>query len=348
MTIILFNNDSYLLITYIVTKQSATHLSKPISMIRQIPFKIFVYSILISLIFACKNDAKIVQNEFEVASDTINFQWQKLKQGGITINHGAILIPVTLEGIDKTFKMQLDLGINHNVIYGDTLAAITSAYPELQNNIQHRDGYEVFYNRIQFSNHQLAKEDSLLVRKNVGKSENLKDFDIIGTLGANEIKNKILLIDFKSQQLVITNKLEDWEEDSFSYTPLIFKNNQLHLDLIAAGNKHPFVYSTQASLLPLATIDANLFKNITKENTSEIKKLKSWGEEISFTGSDITTKIRIADVNLPINNKKAFFTDAKKVSEALKTENIKGIIGSDLFMNNTIMIDLVNNRFGIK
>ena len=317
-------------------------------MIKHLPFKFFVYSILISLVFACKNDTKIVENKYEIGADTINFQWQKLKQGGITINHGAILIPVTLEGIDKTFKMQLDLGINHNVIYGDTLAAITSAYPELQNNIQHRDGYEVFYNRIQFSNHQLAKEDSLLVRENFGKSENLKDFDIIGTLGANEIKNKILLIDFRSQQLVITNKLEDWEEDTFSFTPLSFKNNQLYLDLIAAGNKHAFVYSTQASLFPLATIDANLFKNITEAKNSETKQLKSWGEEISFAVSDITTKIRIANVNLPINNKKAFFTDAKKVSEVLKTENIKGVIGSDLFMNNTIMIDLVNNRFGIK
>ena len=317
-------------------------------MIKHLPFNFFVYSILISLVFACKNDAKIVENKYEVASDTINFQWQKLKQGGITINHGAILIPVKLEGIDKTFKMQLDLGINHNVIYGDTLTAITSAYPELQNNIQHRDGYDVFYNRIHFSNHQSAKEDSLLVCENYGKSENLKDFDIIGTLGANEIKNKILLIDFKSQQLVITNKLEDWEEDTFSFTPLSFKNNQLYLDLIAAGNKHSFAYSTQASMFPLATIDAELFKNITEENNTEIKKLKSWGEEISFSGNDISTKIRIADVNLPINYKKAFFTDAEKVSEALKTENIKGVIGSDLFIDNTIVIDLVNNRFGIK
>jgi len=101
-------------------------------------------------------------------------------------------------------------------------------------------------------------------------------------------------------------------------------------------------------MFPLATIDAELFKNITEENNTEIKKLKSWGEEISFSGNDISTKIRIADVNLPINYKKAFFTDAEKVSEALKTENIKGVIGSDLFIDNTIVIDLVNNRFGIK
>ena len=317
-------------------------------MIRHLPFRFFVYSILISLVFACKNDAKIVQNEYEIASDTINFQWQKLKQGGVTINHGAILIPVKLEGIDKTFKMQLDLGIDHNVIYGDTLKAITSANPALQHNIQHREGYDVFYNQIHFGNQQPIAQDSLMIQKNFRKSENLKDFDIIGTLGANEIKNKILLIDFKSQQLVITEKLEDWEADSFSYTPLRFKNNQLYLDLIANGSKNAVVYNTHASLFPFATIDADLFKSITEENDREIKKLKSWGEEISFTGRNITTKIRIADVNLPINNKKAFFTEAEKVSENLKSENLKAVIGSDLFMNNTIVIDLVNNRFGIK
>ncbi len=317
-------------------------------MIKHLPFRIFVYSIFISLVFACKNDAKIVQNEYEIASDTINFQWQKLKQGGFTINHGAILIPVKLEGIDKTFKMQLDLGIDHNVIYGDTLRAITSAYPALQNNIQHREGYDVFYNQIHFGNQQPIVQDSLMVRKNFGKSENLKDFDIIGTLGANEIKNRILLIDFKSQQLVITEKLEDWEANSFSYSPLRFKNNQLYLDLIANGSKNAVVYNTHASLFPFATIDADLFKSITKEKNIEIKKLKSWGEEISFTGRNITTKIRIADVNLPINNKKAFFTEAEKVSKTLKSENLKAVIGSDLFMHNTIVIDLVNNRFGIK
>lgn len=317
-------------------------------MIKHLPFRIFVYSIFISLVFACKNDAKIVQNEYEIASDTINFQWQKLKQGELTINHGAILIPVKLEGIDKTFKMQLDLGIDHNVIYGDTLKAITSAYPSLLSNIQHREGYDVFYNQIHFGNQQPILQDSLMILKNFGKSENLKDFDIIGTLGANEIKNKILLIDFKSQQLVITERLEDWEADSFSYTPLRFKNNQLYLDLIANGSKNAVVYNTQASMFPLATIDAELFKSITEEKNTEIKKLKSWGEEISFTGRNITTKIRIADVNLPINNKKAFFTEAEKVSKNLKSENLKAVIGSDLFMNNTIVIDLVNNRFGIK
>ena len=89
-------------------------------------------------------------------------------------------------------------------------------------------------------------------------------------------------------------------------------------------------------------------KVFTKEKNTEIKKLKSWGEEISFTGRDITTKIRIADVNLPINNKKAFFTEAEKVSKTLKSENLKAVIGSDLFMHNTIVIDLVNNQFGIK
>lgn len=317
-------------------------------MIKHLPFRIFVYSIFISLVFACKNDAKIVQNEYEMASDTINFQWQKLKQGGLTINHGAILIPVKLEGIDKTFKMQLDLGIDHNVIYGDTLKAITSAYPALLSNIQHRDGYDVFYNQIHFGNQQPILQDSLMIQKNFGKSENLKDFDIIGTLGANEIKNKILLIDFKSQQLVITEKLEDWEADSFSYTPLRFKNNQLYLDLIANGSKNSVVYNTQASMFPLATIDADLFKSITEEKNTEKKKLKSWGEEISFTGSNIITKIRIADVNLPINNKKAFFTEAEKVSKTLKSENLKAVIGSDLFMHNTIVIDFVNNQFGIK
>ena len=46
-------------------------------MIKHVPFKFFVYSILISLVFACKNDTKIVENKYEIGADTINFQWQK-------------------------------------------------------------------------------------------------------------------------------------------------------------------------------------------------------------------------------------------------------------------------------
>ncbi|WBL24147.1 hypothetical protein [Zunongwangia sp. HGR-M22] len=317
-------------------------------MFQKLTIKIFAYSIIVSLAFSCKNDVKISEDEYQIASDTINFQWLKLKQDGFTINHGAILLPVKFEGIDKTFKMQLDLGINHNVIYGDSLEVITSAYPNLSENIQHRDSYNVFYNKLAFRNDQELKSDNLLIQQNFGDNGDLNDLDLIGTIGANEIKGKILIIDFKSQNLVLTDKLETWEEQKFSFTPLKFKNNQLYLDLIAGGNRHRFMYSTQASLFPLTTVDKSLFDKLTNKSIKENKQLKSFGEKISFTGSDITTAVRIADLNLPINNKKAFFTEAKTAVKTLESENIKGVIGNDLFMNNTIVIDLVNNRFGIQ
>ncbi|WP_417887258.1 hypothetical protein [Zunongwangia sp.] len=303
--------------------------------------------ILISLISACKNDVKIAKNESKIASDTINFNWLKLKQDGFTINHGAILIPVRIEGIDKTFNMQLDLGINHNVIFGDSLKVITSAYPQLKSNIQHREDYDIFYSKLKFSNNKSANGDSLFVLKNHGENGDFEDLDIIGTLGANEIKDKILIIDFSTQQLVITNKLENWEEKSFSFTPLSFKNNQIYIDLIAAGKKNAFIYTAQANLFPLTTVDRFLFNKLTTKN-NEIKKLKSWNEEIKVIGGNITTAVKIADVNLPINNKNAFFINAENATKSLNTEHIQGVLGNDFFINNTIVIDLVNNRFGIK
>ena len=151
-------------------------------------YRILTFFLIILGLVSC-------DQEPEKTGGSISFKWKSFEQDGIKIEHGAMRVPVSLDKIDKQFEMQFDLGLDVNAIYGNSLTSIIKEYPDLGNQIAKGKGYEVLKTNL-FIDNKKSNVDSLFIRKNYGEKTAFKDLELIGSIGANEIENKILVIDF--------------------------------------------------------------------------------------------------------------------------------------------------------
>ena len=102
-------------------------------------------------------------------------------------------IPIKLEGVEKEFKMQFDLGLDLCAIYGNSLKAIYEKYPKLKQNYFERDDYQILKTKYFISEIE-SSLDSLFVFSDYGSDKKYEEQNIIGSIGVNQFKNQILLI----------------------------------------------------------------------------------------------------------------------------------------------------------
>jgi hypothetical protein len=312
--------------------------------------KKIIYLLIIIIGFsACKGvqrkDPSIIKI---IDSSIIHFKWKSFNHNGTEYKHGAMMIPFKIDRIDKEFEMQFDLGLNVNVIYENPLNSILKKYPHFKKKIAIGKDYEVFkINTI--LDHYQSNVDSLFIIKNHGDNSKFKRLNVIGSIGANEIEKKILIIDFKQKTLEIKKELNDFEEQNYEFIPLEYKYGKIFLSLNVSGKTYKYMLDTGASLTPITTIDKE-FYNLVNQNSTKKRDtllLSSWGKTGIFIGSEIVSPISISNYLIKTTGKRIYFTEEESIIKTFNQIDVKGLIGNELFIDNVIVIDLVDNRFGI-
>ena len=277
----------------------------------------------------------------------IQFEWESFELNGKKYEHGAILLPIQLDSLNKEFKMQFDLGLNVSGIYEKPLNTIVSKYPYLKNLIKIGDDYEIIKVNTKID-HYNSTVDSLFIFKDYGDNKTYDDLSIIGSIGANELEKKILIIDFKNQTLEILKNNNELNENQYNFVPLKYKYGKIFIPLSINGNIYNYMFDTGASITPITTIDKSFFSEVSKNSINlDTVKMNSWGKLATFIKTEIKVPIQIGEINIKSQKKSIFYTEEEKIIETFNQVEVKGLIGNDFFINNIIVIDLINNKFGI-
>lgn len=286
-------------------------------------------------------------NTDELPQNEIKFEWQSFELDGITYEHAGMFLPVYIDSIDKEFKMQFDLGLNVSAIYENPLQTIISEYPHLKSKVVTRNDSEMLSVNTRISNYN-SSVDTLYVYKDYGDKNSYDSLTIIGSVGANEVKNKILLIDFPNTTLTIHNQEKDFDKSDYHFVPLEYKYGKIFISLQVDGQSYDFIYDTGASISAITTVDKAFFDKIRSNSTPlDTMKLNSFGSLATFAKSKIEYPIQLGEMNLQAN-KSILFTEDQKLVETLNQVGIDGLVGNDFFIDNVIVIDLVNNIFGVR
>lgn len=306
--------------------------------------------IVASILFSCNTNQQKTKkiNTTTKQENEIRFEWQNFELNGTKYKHGAMFLPVHLDSINREFKMQFDLGLNVSGIYENPLDTIISKYPYLKDKIKIGKDYEVIRTNIKIGSY-ISSVDSLFIFKEYGEKKNYSELFIIGSIGANEIEKKILIIDFKNTTLKILKDSTLLDNNKFDFVPLEYKYGKIFIPLTINGKTYNYVYDTGASITPITTIDKDFFTK-TNDNTTKLDtvKLNSWGKLATFIKTEIKVPIQIGKMNLKTENKSIFYTEDQKIIETFNKVGVKGLVGNDFFINDVIVIDLINNKFGIK
>lgn len=256
-------------------------------------------------------------------------------------------LPIKFDGIEKSFKMQFDLGLNVSVIYGNSMNVMIEKFPSLNSKYIKGDEFDIFKSKYTIGNYK-SDLDSLYVYPDYGSDERFEEQSNVGSLGVNQFKNKILLINYKKNYIQILDNLHHRDFSKMEFTPMYIENDKIILTLSINNKEIKFLFDTGNSV-PILTINRDFYEEQT-ENQKELRdtiKGNSWGETITIVGAKQQKQIGTKNKKFNIGNNRTYFADANSIKELYKALNVEHSIGNNYFLNETIVFDFKNNRFGI-
>lgn len=139
----------------------------------------------------------------------IPFSWEGDTISGIYIEKAFLNVPVKIENLPYEFTMQFDLGAYNSVFYGNTFAPYLKEAPSLMNK---KDSTGMYKNvnlqigTVEFSNANIGFMQNFgnKIPKDSLHSNTPKH---IGTIASDMVQDKVLIIDYKSNRLAITDFL---------------------------------------------------------------------------------------------------------------------------------------------
>ena len=111
------------------------------------------------------------------------------------------------------------------------------------------------------------------------------------------------------------------------------------------GKDEDVMFDTGSSLFALITTKENANQISTKPIVDSLK-ISSWGEYYMVYGQTIQSTVKFGKKSL--DKKNVYFDTQKGNYNLYKEEEIWGITGNAYFLNNIIIIDYKNKRFGVK
>jgi len=286
----------------------------------------------------------------------IPFSWEGDTISGKYFDKLAITIAVSLDILPNKFNMQFDLGATSTVIYGNSIKPYLEKYDEFKNKI---DTTLTFWIQSQknfkFKNINLKLGTVLFENVNIGHykgfgdsisvdSMNTKSEKHIGTIASDIFQDKVLIIDYSNRRICI-NKVLPKQFSKVNFQSYLIKDGRIKIPLNINDKEENLLFDTGSSLFALMTTEDRANK-ISNNKIVDSLKISSWGEFYMVYGRNVNSTIKFGQQQLKPAT--VFYDKLNKFDRFYDEEKIWGITGNAYFLNNIVIIDYKNKRFGVK
>jgi hypothetical protein len=308
-------------------------------------FKKIVLSLIVLIVLSLASgyfyfDKKFTppENKLQVSGNAENtvFQW-KVSDGN---SYAAVLLPVRIKGIDRTFYMQLDSGSPVTLFYKNSLASISSKFPEQIQLIKNKDQIS-----MQFSIENM-KVSSDFELKNYGStvdSDNAGTNNIIGTIGTDLFEKRIIILDFKNELFSFVQNIDETDFESFE-----FKRRKIMIPGEIGGQKLKLLYDSGTSGYELLTNREEWTRYKTPKSQIKKEKGNSWGNILTVISAPADHNIKIGSQNLKLSEVTYVEGTSQMQNLLMKTSGMQGMIGNKLFLNYKLILDCKNEKFKVE
>jgi hypothetical protein len=171
---------------------------------------------------------------------------------------------------------------------------------------------------------------------------------LLGTLGADFLQTRILVLDFLHQRLAILNEgatLPATFESAANFVPLSVSGGKLYVQLTINGRPEiDFFYDSGSSAFPLTTTRAKwqaLTGRTGNEPTDEVWRVNSWGREAVMVGAPIPGDLLLGAARL--EHPSSFSNPPASAISPMSTSS-----ATPFFLDRFIVIvDCPHRRFGL-
>lgn len=256
-------------------------------------------------------------------------------------SHSALLLPIKVNGIKRTFYMQFDSGSAITVFYKKSLESITEKF---HNQITIDAANNFISTAFTIGNMKVASNTFEVL--NYGEKINFDDpkaENIIGTIGTDLLEKRITILDFKNNQFSF---IEKTKEDDF--TNFEFKKRKILIPSNIENEKLNLLYDSGSSGYELITTKEIWQQYRTKNSAVKTEKGNSWGNTLSIYSASAKKKIQFGKSKLNLSEVTYIEGTSDLQKFLMKRSGMQGMIGNKLFLNHKLILDCRNEKFKLK
>lgn len=283
--------------------------------------------------------SRIFSTPFYWQGDSINGKWEP---------HTALLLPVKLKNCPKLFYMQFDLGHPYSVLYKEKLEAIRLQYPGVMASTVTDKKLTDFSFRIGKAQ-VLAKEIALQQFDSIATINwtDKKSVTIIGTIGADLIDGKTVVIDYPRQQLTIAASIPKKLLSQLSLSDLIYERRNILFPAIIQDKPVLLYFDTGSSMYELL-VDKNTCEALAAPGSAFVQhKSRSWDKYLTANTIASNASIIINNMNIPLHYVTYIEGVSSTKAEQMRKMGIGGMTGNKIFLDYKLVLDTKHKKFGI-
>ena len=289
-----------------------------------------------------------------LAQNWIPFQWHGDSIGTKYFDKLAIVVPVKIDNLPYNFGLQLDLGAVETLFYEKNISEILSTHPDLKQKI---DTTSTFW--INNSKNPMMKNINLnlgnidLGLRNIGLYKNFGNSIVIdstnekpiliGTLAPDIFKNKILIIDYPNNRLCIQDSIPTTLQKT-SFSNFEQQNGRIFIHFQIDGQDERLMFDTGSSMFSLITTPRRARKIANRKIVDQLE-VNSWGKKLTIYEKTIDKEITFGSNK--IVSSKVYYCKNFNFKLLYFMLKIWGITGNANFLNNVVIIDYKNQKFGV-
>jgi hypothetical protein len=299
--------------------------------------------------FWAKQRFAALPNELQHVSGpvVVPFEWSPHKAGDITLPHAAMIVPVTIGGC-KRFRMQFDLGATSSVLYRpkmDNLGERCAVPPMIE-----RDGQRYALNMDIVIGDATIYAPEIKQRMTNGKPIDWANPDkpeLIGTLGADLIDKKVLVIDYPAKKIIITDALPSEYSQPAQWGTFTFEDRRVFLNARIDGRDTRLWFDTGTSAFELITNSGTWEALAAPGATPQVLTMNSWGRPMNLQRVTSDKQIEVAGVSLPVGHVTRVEGSSFMQNVLGRVINMGGMTGNALFVEKVVVLDVKQGKVGI-
>lgn len=256
-------------------------------------------------------------------------------------SHSALLLPIEIKGINRTFYMQFDSGSPVTVFYKKSLESIAEKF---QNQVKIDAENNTISSVFRIGKMNVASNDFEVLDYGEKISFDNPDAEnIIGTIGTDLLEKRITVLDFKNNQCSFIEKIK---EDAF--TDFEFKKRKILIPSVIENENLKLLYDTGTSGYELITTKEIWQQYRNKNSAIKTEKGNSWGNTLSVYSASAKKKIQFKNTTLNLSEVTYIEGTSSLQKFLMKRSGMQGMIGNKLFLNHKLILDCRNEKFKLE
>ena len=269
-------------------------------------------------------------------SENIPIQWIAVENNA----KSAMLLPITLEGINHVFYMQLDFGSPTTLFYSEPLQSIAA---KMNSGMDFKRNPLIMPLTFTLGKMTLSSTTFKILNYGAPVDWEKDSIAIIGTIGTDLLEKRFTTLNFKENYCSFTTNAST---DGFA--TFAFEKRRLLFPAKIGDSNLKLLYDSGTSGYQLITSHKEWNKYRVQNGKTKTEKGNSWGNTLTIITAPAQEQIEMATSKLDVTEVTYINGTSTTQNLLMKFSGMQGMIGNALFVNRIIKIDCKNEKFKIE